>query len=85
VAIVAAGRAGLTIFEYTPAAIKSALVGYGRAEKGQVGEMVRLLLNLREVPQPHDAADALAAAICHIHHAGTLERILAAEAGIGRR
>ena len=55
---------------------------YGRAEKAQVGEMVRLLLNLREVPQPHDAADALGAAICHIHHAGTIERILAAEAGI---
>jgi crossover junction endodeoxyribonuclease RuvC len=82
VAIVATARAGLSIFEYSPAAIKMALVGYGRAEKGQVGEMVRLLLNLREIPEPHDAADALAAAICHIHHAGTIERILAAEAGI---
>ncbi|HQR40721.1 MAG TPA: crossover junction endodeoxyribonuclease RuvC [Blastocatellia bacterium] len=82
VAIVAAARAGLQIFEYSPAAIKSALVGYGRAEKAQVGDMVRLLLNLAEVPQPHDAADALATAICHIHTAGTLERILAAEAGI---
>lgn len=84
VALVAAARAGLAIFEYSPASIKSALVGYGRAEKEQVGEMVRLLLNLREVPQPHDAADALAAAICHIHNRGTLERILAAEAGIRR-
>ena len=82
VAIVVAARAGLKVFEYSPAAIKMALVGYGRAEKAQVGEMVRLLLNLREVPQPHDAADALGAAICHIHHAGTIERILAAEAGI---
>ena len=82
VAIVAAARAGLSIFEYSPASIKSALVGYGRAEKAQVGEMVRLLLNLREVPEPHDAADALAAAICHIHNQGTLEKILAAEAGI---
>ena len=84
VAIVAAARLGLQIFEYSPASIKSALVGYGRAEKAQVGDMVRLLLNLAEVPQPHDAADALAAAICHIHTAGTLERILAAEAGISR-
>jgi crossover junction endodeoxyribonuclease RuvC len=85
VALVVAGRAGLAIFEYSPAAIKSALVGYGRAEKAQVGEMVRLLLNLREVPEPHDAADALAAAICHIHNQGTLEKILAAEAGIRAR
>jgi crossover junction endodeoxyribonuclease RuvC len=85
VALLVAAQKELAIFEYSPASIKSALVGYGRAEKEQVGEMVRLLLNLREVPQPHDAADALAAAICHIHHAGTIERILAAEAGIGRR
>lgn len=79
VAIVAAARAGLAIFEYSPASIKNALVGYGRAEKSQVGEMVRLLLGLKSVPEPHDAADALAAAICHIHTAGTLERILASE------
>jgi crossover junction endodeoxyribonuclease RuvC len=84
VALVAAARAGLAIFEYSPASIKSALVGYGRAEKAQVGEMVRLLLNLRAVPEPHDAADALAAAICHIHNRGTLEKILAAEAGLRR-
>lgn len=82
VAIVVAARAKLSIFEYSPASIKSALVGYGRAEKAQVGEMVRLLLNLREVPEPHDASDALAAAICHIHNQGTIEKILAAEAGI---
>lgn len=85
VAIVVAARAGLSIFEYSPATIKSSIVGYGRAEKQQVGEMVRLLLNLKEAPEPHDAADALAAAICHIHNQGTLDRILAAEAGIGRR
>ena len=85
VAIVVSARAGLSIFEYSPATIKSSIVGYGRAEKQQVGEMVRLLLNLKEVPEPHDAADALAAAICHIHHQGTLDRILAAEAGVGRR
>lgn len=85
VAIVAAARAGLSVFEYSPASIKSALTGFGRAEKSQVGEMVRLLLGLRSVPEPHDAADALAAAICHIHTAGTLERMLAAEIGVRRR
>jgi crossover junction endodeoxyribonuclease RuvC len=84
VAIVVSARAGLAIFEYSPATIKSSIVGYGRAEKQQVGEMVRLLLNLKEVPEPHDAADALAAAICHIHNQGTLDRILAAEAGVSR-
>lgn len=85
VALLVAAQAGLAIFEYSPLAIKSALVGYGRAEKHQVGEMVRLLLNLKAIPEPHDAADALAAAICHIHTAGTLDRILAAEAGIRQR
>ena len=50
-----------------PAEIKLAVVGYGRAEKHQVGEMVRLLLGLDEVPEPHDASDALAVAICHVH------------------
>jgi crossover junction endodeoxyribonuclease RuvC len=53
--------------EYTPAEIKRAVVGYGRAEKQQVQEMVRMLLGLAEVPTPHDAADALAVAICHVH------------------
>jgi crossover junction endodeoxyribonuclease RuvC len=85
VAMVAAARAGLSIFEYSPASIKGALVGSGRAEKHQVAEMVRILLRLKEVPQPHDASDALAAAICHIHSAGTLDRILAAKAGVRLR
>lgn len=82
VAMTAAARAGLSVFEYSPAAIKGALVGYGRADKQQVGEMVRILLNLKTVPEPHDASDALAAAICHIHSAGTFDRILAATVGI---
>jgi crossover junction endodeoxyribonuclease RuvC len=82
VAMVAAARAGLSIFEYSPASIKGALVGTGRAEKQQVAEMVRILLRLKETPQPHDASDALATAICHIHSAGTLDRILAATAGV---
>lgn len=56
---------GLDIFEYTPLQIKQAVVGYGRAEKNQIQEMVRILLNLKEIPKPDDAADALAVAICH--------------------
>jgi crossover junction endodeoxyribonuclease RuvC len=67
VAILAAVRGGFGVAEYTPAEIKRAVVGYGRAEKHQVQEMVRLLLGLKAVPTPHDAADALAVAICHIH------------------
>jgi crossover junction endodeoxyribonuclease RuvC len=85
VAMVAAARAGLAIHEYTPATIKGALVGTGRAEKHQVAEMVRVLLRLAEAPTPHDASDALAAAICHIHTAGTLERIVAASVGMRPR
>ena len=57
----------MTVVEYTPAEIKRAVVGYGRAEKPQVGQMVKLLLGLDAVPTPHDAADALAVAICHLH------------------
>jgi crossover junction endodeoxyribonuclease RuvC len=67
VAMLAAVEAGLEIVEYTPAEIKRAVVGYGRAEKAQVGQMVKLLLSLECVPAPHDAADALAVAICHLH------------------
>jgi crossover junction endodeoxyribonuclease RuvC len=53
--------------EYTPAEIKRAVVGYGRADKPQVQQMVKVLLKLPSVPTPHDAADALAVAICHLH------------------
>jgi len=67
VAMLAAAEAGLTVIEYTPAEIKRAVVGYGRAEKQQVQHMVKLLLGLPAVPSPHDAADALAVAICHVH------------------
>ena len=67
VAMLAAVEAGLPLVEYTPAEIKRAVVGYGRAEKPQVGQMVKLLLGLDRVPEPHDAADALAVAICHLH------------------
>jgi crossover junction endodeoxyribonuclease RuvC len=67
VAMLAAVEAGLSVAEYTPAEIKRAVVGYGRAEKHQVQQMVKLLLGLSELPTPHDAADALAVAICHSH------------------
>jgi crossover junction endodeoxyribonuclease RuvC len=70
VALLAAAEGGFAIAEYTPAEIKRAVVGYGRAEKHQVGEMVRLMLGLSEVPTPNDAADALAVAICHVHSQG---------------
>ena len=67
VAMLAAVEAGLEVAEYTPAEIKRAVVGYGRAEKPQVQQMIKLLLGLAEIPTPHDAADALAVAICHSH------------------
>jgi crossover junction endodeoxyribonuclease RuvC len=67
VAILAAVEAGCDVVEYTPAEIKRAVVGYGRAEKHQVQQMIRLLLGLPKAPAPHDAADALAVAICHLH------------------
>jgi crossover junction endodeoxyribonuclease RuvC len=68
VALLAASAAGVPVVEYTPAEIKRAVVGFGRAEKQQVGQMVKLLLALDAVPTPHDAADALAIAICHVHN-----------------
>jgi crossover junction endodeoxyribonuclease RuvC len=67
VAMLAAVEAGLPVVEYTPAEVKRAVVGYGRAEKQQVQQMVKLLLGLAALPTPHDAADALAVAICHSH------------------
>ena len=67
VALLAASEAGLAVVEYAPAEIKRAVVGYGRAEKTQMQHMVKLLLGLAETPKPHDVADALAVAICHLH------------------
>jgi crossover junction endodeoxyribonuclease RuvC len=81
VVLLAAARAGVEVFEYSPLEIKSALVGYGRAEKEQVQEMVRLLLKLKEPPRPLDASDALATAICHANTAATRQRIKASGAG----
>ena len=69
VALLAASEAGVPVMEYAPAEIKRAVVGYGRAEKGQVQQMIKLLLGLEAPPSPHDVADALAVAICHVHSA----------------
>ena len=74
VAMLAAATAGLEVAEYSPLTIKSSVVGYGRAEKQQVQHMVTRLLELAQPPQPMDASDALAIAICHLHTAGTLAR-----------
>ncbi len=67
VALLALADSGLQLGEYAPLEIKRAVTGYGRADKQQVQEMVRALLNLEEVPRPDDAADGLAVAICHLH------------------
>ncbi len=78
-----AEQRGLSIAEYAPRLVKKTVVGYGNAEKQQVGEMVRLLLGLKAAPTPHDAADALAIAICHFHHAGLNEKLDKAIRGTG--
>jgi crossover junction endodeoxyribonuclease RuvC len=74
VAMLAAAAAGLQVAEYAPLSIKSAVVGYGKAEKQQVQHMVTLLLDLDQPPEPVDASDALAIAICHLHTVATLQR-----------
>lgn len=65
VILLAAAQSSIPLFEYSPLEVKKAVVGYGRADKGQIQLMVRTLLKLRKTPQPHDAADALAIALCH--------------------
>lgn len=72
VILMTAQRQGVPIFEYTPSQVKQAVVGYGKAEKRQVMEMTRRLLNLKELPKPDDAADALAVALCHARSATSL-------------
>jgi crossover junction endodeoxyribonuclease RuvC len=80
IALLAASEAGLSVVEYAPAEIKRAVVGFGRAEKHQVQQMIQLLLGLATPPSPHDAADALAVAICHVHSAtGVVAERAAAE------
>ena len=73
-AVLAAALAGLPVHQYSPAEVKLAVTGYGRGPKGQVQEMVRLQLGLDVLPEPFDAADALAVALCHVSH--TRSRLL---------
>jgi crossover junction endodeoxyribonuclease RuvC len=87
VALLAACQSGVPVAEYAPAAVKRAVVGYGRAEKGQVQRMIALLLGLEAAPQPYDASDALAVAICHLHSlapAGVAAAIVPREARLPR-
>jgi crossover junction endodeoxyribonuclease RuvC len=79
VALLALAQAGLEVGEYTPNDVKQAVVGYGGADKGQIQEMVRLMLTMEEIPKPDDAADALAVAICHIHTYQYQQRLRSAE------
>jgi len=74
VILLAAARADVPVYEYTPLQVKQSVVGYGRAEKRQIQDMTRLLLRLSACPKPDDVADALAIAICHGHSAGSLMR-----------
>jgi len=83
-AILACANAGVEVFEYTPLQIKQALTGYGRADKHQVQEMVRQILGLEKAPRPDDAADAVAAAICHANSSDYLDRIARYEATAAR-
>ena len=77
VILLAARKASIQIYEYTPLQVKQSITGYGRAEKHQVMEMVKNLLQLNSVPRPDDTADALALAICHGHCSGSLYSKLA--------
>jgi crossover junction endodeoxyribonuclease RuvC len=76
VVLLAAAQAGLDIFEYKPAEVKQALVGYGSAKKQQIQDMLRIMLGLDSIPRPDDAADAVAVAVCHLHSA-RLRRLMA--------
>lgn len=75
VIILAAAQRGLPVAEYTPLQVKQSVVGYGKAEKRQVQEMVKMFLKLSAVPKPDDVADALAVAICHAHSAVMKQKI----------
>ena len=79
VTLLAAVNCGIELAEYSPLEIKQSVVGYGRADKNQVRDMVTILLNLKEKPEPFDASDALAVAICHIHNVGLQQKIKLAQ------
>jgi crossover junction endodeoxyribonuclease RuvC len=85
VLMLAAAQAGVPISEYSPTEVKRAVVGYGRAEKAQVQQLVTLLLGLDEVPSPLDVSDALAVAICHSHSLGPTARRRPRKSGSWRR
>ncbi|WP_129722639.1 crossover junction endodeoxyribonuclease RuvC [Xylanivirga thermophila] len=76
VAVLAGAKKGIPLFEYTPLQVKQAVVGYGRADKNQVQQMVKMILGLRCIPKPDDAADALAICVCHAHSYGTQEKLI---------
>lgn len=67
VAILSAAKSGVEVFEYTPLQVKQSVVGYGRAEKAQMQQMIKVILNLPSIPKPDDVADALGVAVCHGH------------------
>lgn len=77
VVLLAAAQAGIPVAEYSPSEVKFAVVGYGKADKHQMQEMVRIILNLDAVPKPDDAADALAVALCHAQTAPFAARVAA--------
>ncbi len=76
VTLLALQKGGVPVFEYTPMQVKSAVTGYGQAQKPQVMEMIKRLLRLKAVPKPDDTADALAVAICHAQYGGIQQRLL---------
>ena len=84
-AVLACANAGLPVYEYTPLQIKQALTGYGRADKRQIQEMVRQILGLERAPRPDDAADAVAAAICHANSSGYIDKLEKYTAAGGRK
>ena len=84
VILLSLAEAGLPVYEYTPLQVKQTITGYGRADKEQMQQMVRLLLQLEQIPQPDDAADALAVAICHVHSSSVALRLSESSQGTGR-
>ena len=85
IALLVAAQNNIPVFMHTPSEVKAAVTGSGRANKSQVSEMVRRLLNLQEIPKPADSADALALAICHIWRGGANSKIKSAVAAEKKR
>jgi crossover junction endodeoxyribonuclease RuvC len=85
IALLVAAQNNIPVFMHTPSEVKAAVTGSGRANKSQVSEMVKRLLNLQEIPKPADSADALALAICHIWRGGANSKIMSAVAAEKKR